>query len=54
MNMTRRYCRIPKNIRFDQFLLDDCKKYQRMTGITFSDLVRVSLGNYLSHKLHRQ
>jgi antitoxin component of RelBE/YafQ-DinJ toxin-antitoxin module len=47
-----RYSKIPKNIRFDQDLLELAEQYQRQKGINFSDLVRLSLGTFLKRKLY--
>jgi hypothetical protein len=43
---------MPKNIRFNQFILDEAEKYQRQNNISFSELVRLALQNYLKRKLH--
>ncbi len=47
-----RYSKIPKNIRFDEDLLELAEQYQRKKGINFSDLVRLSLGSFLKRKLY--
>ncbi len=47
-----RYSKIPKNIRFDDILLEQSKQYQLKTGISFSDLVRLSLSSFLRRKLY--
>ena len=50
--IVNRYSKIPKNIRFDQDLLELAEQYQRQKGINFSDLVRLSLGTFLRRKLY--
>ena len=47
-----RYSKIPKNIRFDECSLKQAEEYQIKTGISFSDLVRVSLSAFLKRKLY--
>ena len=47
-----RYSKHPKNIRFDDILLEQSKQYQLKTGISFSDLVRLSLSSFLKRKLY--
>jgi hypothetical protein len=42
----------PKNIRFDDVVLDEALKYQKKTNLSFSDLVRLALQNYLKRKLY--
>jgi antitoxin component of RelBE/YafQ-DinJ toxin-antitoxin module len=47
-----RYSRQPRNVRFDEMLLEDAAKYQKLTGISFSNLVRVALQSFLRRKLY--
>jgi antitoxin component of RelBE/YafQ-DinJ toxin-antitoxin module len=42
----------PKNIRFDEVVLEEAKKYQLQTNLNFSELVRLALQNYLKRKLY--
>jgi len=47
-----RYKRIIKPVRFDVNLIEDSKIYMEKTGINFSDLVRLSLSQFLNKKLY--
>jgi antitoxin component of RelBE/YafQ-DinJ toxin-antitoxin module len=48
------YTKYPKNIRFDEVILNEAEVYMRQTGMTFSDLVRLALQFYLKRKLYRE
>ena len=47
-----RYKRILKPVRFDEHLIEDSNRYMKMTGVNFSDLVRMSLNSFLRRKLY--
>jgi hypothetical protein len=47
-----RYTKHPKNVRFDEVLLEEAGKYQKLHHIDFSTLVRVALQSFLSRKLY--
>ena len=47
-----RYKRILKPVRFDEHLIEDSNRYMKMTGVNFSDLVRISLNSFLRRKLY--
>jgi|APSaa5957512535_1039671.scaffolds.fasta_scaffold68743_6 antitoxin component of RelBE/YafQ-DinJ toxin-antitoxin module len=42
----------PKNIRFNEYILDEALKVQRMKGISFSNLVRLALQDYIKRHLY--
>ena len=46
------YGKSPKNIRFSEYILEESSKYQRLKGLSFSELVRLSLQDYLKRKMH--
>jgi len=48
----RKYTKYPKNIRFDEVILNEAEVYMRQTGMSFSDLVRLALQMYLKRKLY--
>ena len=50
--MMRKYTKYPKNIRFDEVILNEAEVYMRQTGMSFSDLVRLALQMYLKRKLY--
>ncbi len=42
----------PRNIRFDEHIIEDAKKYQQIHNMNFSCLVRVALDTFLKRKLY--
>ncbi len=46
------YTKYPKNIRFDETILEDASKYQKKHGVDFSTLVRIALQSFLKRKLY--
>jgi hypothetical protein len=46
------YGKSPKNIRFSEYILEESSKYQRLKGLSFSELVRLSLQDYLRRKMY--
>ena len=50
----RKYTKYPKNIRFDEVILNEAEVYMRQTGMSFSDLVRLALQMYLKRKLYSE
>jgi hypothetical protein len=42
----------PKNIRFDDYILEEAKRYQLQKKISFSALVRLALQSYLRRKMN--
>lgn len=42
----------PRNIRFDEHVLEDAKLYQQQHNMSFSCLVRVALLTFLKRKLY--
>jgi len=43
---------MPKNIRFSEYILEEAKRYQLQNHISFSDLVRLALQDYLKRKMY--
>jgi hypothetical protein len=43
---------MPKNIRFDDYILEEAKRYQLQKNISFSELVRLALQSYLRRKMY--
>jgi len=43
---------IVKNVRFNECLLYEAAKYQQYSGISFSQIVRLALVDYLKKKMY--
>ncbi len=46
------YAKTPKNIRFDDYILEEARKYQIQKKLSFSNLVRLALQDYLKRKIY--
>jgi hypothetical protein len=42
----------PKNIRFSPDIIYEATKYSKISGLTFSQIVRLALQQYLKQKLY--
>jgi hypothetical protein len=51
--MKKKYPKVPRNIRFDDHLIAMAVLYQKKNNVTFSNLVRIALGSFLTRKLHK-
>jgi hypothetical protein len=46
------YAKTPKNIRFEPYILEIAHKYQIKKKLSFSNLVRLALQDYLKRKIY--